>query len=354
MKNVFILVAIAIFSFGCKTKTISYTVTDEEAKKLAKQIEESIKAGDASVLDNAISRAVFIPKIDIPNSQKMEEETIFKKMDIGKKIIESLGKSGNYEIVKLMEKNKKKYLIFRIYSEDGINYQEMELCKEDNEVKIADIFVYLSGENLSETIKSLLKTIAKGQDFNDSEKEYLDAFRKQMPEIKRLIKEEKYTEAENIYIELPENLKNNKTFAMYNVIIAQGLNDEKYNKALNQYKKLSENLTNLDLLLIDGFLNRGDYDKALDCVNRLDNHINKDPFLDFFRYLIFNMKKDKKNALLCIEKAAIALPQHQVLQLELIATYKEDNEKDKLTKVVETYKANKVFDQERLEQILNK
>ncbi len=353
MKNAFILIAIAIFSFGCKTKTVSYTVNDEEAKKFANQIENGIKAGKASALDNAISRAAFIPKLDIPRNFKMGNEEIFKKMTLGQKIVDGLGENGSYELVKLFEKNKKKYLIFRVYSEEGINYQEMELCKEDGEVKIADMFVYLSGENLSETIKNLLKTIAKAEDFNENEKEYLYVFQKQMPKIKRLIKEENYIEAEKVFIELPENLKSNKTFALYNVIIAQGLDDEKYNKALNKYKMLSDNIATLDLLLIDGFLNRGEYDKALDCLDRIDKHIDKDPFLDFFRYGISNLKKDKKSAFLYIEKAALALPDYQQLQLQLIATYQEANEKDKLKKAIETYKANKTFNQDKLEMILN-
>lgn len=86
---------------------------------------------------------------------------IRKAANMGSKIVEAISKEGSYELVRIYEKDSKQHMIFpRLYSDGSINYHDMELKRKKGDIKIADIFVYTSGENLSVTIKGIYDQFA--------------------------------------------------------------------------------------------------------------------------------------------------------------------------------------------------
>ncbi|HNC39184.1 MAG TPA: hypothetical protein PK492_07445, partial [Chitinophagaceae bacterium] len=87
-------------------------------------------------------------------------------------------------------------------------------------------------------------------------------------------------------------------------------------------------------------------------VNKLDEMINKDPFLDYYRYLISNLKKDNTNAKKYLVSFVNNFPDFEDGILELILTYREDGEKEKADSLIKSYKLHSAFDQERLKKEL--
>ena len=57
----------------------------------------------------------------------------------------------------------------------------------------------------------------------------------------------------------------------------------------------------------------------LAAVNGLDSQINKDPLLDFYRYLSYNLLEDEEKGRVCLNRLLKNMPDFQKGYLELIA-----------------------------------
>ena len=136
-------------------------------------------------------------------------------------------------------------------------------------------------------------------------------------------------------------------------MIASGLdNDEKYEAAINEYTTLYPNEPNMYLLLLDGYIIKKEYDKALYSVNEMDKMINKDPFLDYYRYLIYNMQDDSIHARSSIEMLMKNMPGFEDGMLEIIAYSLKEKNTTLADKWIKEYRLHKSFDQQKLETIL--
>jgi len=80
--------------------------------------------------------------------------------------------------------------------------------------------------------------------------------------------------------------------------------------------------------------------------------IDKDPFLDYYRYLMYTLKQDKVNALKYIEALVKNMPDFQDGVLELILTYREEGQTEKANALIKDYRSRSAFNQRKLEQVL--
>ena len=55
--------------------------------------------------------------------------------------------------VRAYVKNGTPHILFRIYGNGGRNYHDYELKEIDGQLKIIDLYIYIAGENLTETIR---------------------------------------------------------------------------------------------------------------------------------------------------------------------------------------------------------
>jgi tetratricopeptide (TPR) repeat protein len=226
------------------------------------------------------------------------------------------------------------------------------LINNGGKTKIADIYIYITGENFSETLRNLYLQFA---DEIEGAKKNNDAaaWMKKLPEIRSLINKGEHRQAMELFNNIPVKYRSGKIFQVMNVTISSGLSEEEYGTALDEYNKLFPNEPNAALLMIDGHILHKDYNKALEAVNMLDRQINKDPLLDYYRYLCYNLLNEKEKAKQHIEQVVKNIPGFGDGMLELIATYLEDHEYDKARPFVEKYKAKSSFDQTTLDLLLS-
>jgi hypothetical protein len=83
----------------------------------------------------------------------------------------------------------------------------------------------------------------------------------------------------------------------------------------------------------------------------MDNLINKDPYLDYYRGLIYNTKNDYKKAQACFESLYKNMPSYGSGIIELIAVYAKNDEMEKAKAMVKAYKNDKKLNQEALNLI---
>lgn len=329
--------------------------TKEEAAALAKTIESSMGKRNAAKFNEALDATLLKKRILEAGNHKLDASIVkgtmegLQKGQLGNQIVEALGKSGTYELVKQYEKDKNQHLVFRLYVDSKLNYHDMEVVKKRDAVKISDVFIYITGENLSTTLaESALLMTGNLDKLSSKDQDQLNNVMK----IKQLMNRGEYQKAKALYKDMPAILKQTKPFRMIYVQIASGLGNDEYLKAMTDYQKAYPDATNVYLLMIDAYILQKEYDKALTAVNQLDSLINKDPFLDYYRGLIYKLAGNKEKQRDHFELLDKHMPAFSDGTLELLITYLEAEETDKAVALVHNRSRNyKKIDQEQRETL---
>ena len=352
-KTILLLLVSALF-FSCKTAKKQEPLTAAEAKDFARQLQSSVERRESDFFNEAIDKDIFLKKIGLNQNGsdgKAFTSGILSKLNIGTQLTGSISKKATYQLVKQYEKDNKQHLIFRLYDNGSLNYHDLELTKTDKKVKVADLFIYTSGELLSETLHNLF--LQMKQVMNKDEMEDADWIDK-MPRMRTKLNTGDYEGAMRDFETLPEKIKNLRALALMKIMITSGLTDEsKYSEAIENYQQKFPNEPNMHLVLIDGYIMKKEYDKALQSVNKMDEMINKDPFLDYYRYLISTLLNDKSNAKKYLIQVTNNFPDFEEGLLELIITYREDGETQKADSLIKEYRIHSGFDQESLKMVIN-
>lgn len=344
-----LLLLLPAFSFYSCNET-EKPITREESMDFARKLEISIGKRDGSFMDNALNIKMLLKRAGIPN-RSSAQRGFESSMKLGTAIVNSLSQKGNYTFIKEYKKDNIPHLLFRIYESGKLNYHDLELVRSNGNCQIADLYIYLSGENFSETLHGIYLQLANDFEKSSAEDESLKWTKKSV-EIRSLINQNRNQEAKEIFDEIPEKYKSGKAFQIMHILICSGLSDEEYIAAIVEYKKLYPNEPNTNLIMIDGYILQKDYNKALDAVNALDKQIDKDPFLDFYRYLMYNLLQQKDKSKEYIEKLVKNEPDFGEGLLEFIATYLEDHQYEYVRPFVEKYRSRREFDQGNLDRLL--
>jgi hypothetical protein len=106
------------------------------------------------------------------------------------------------------------------------------------------------------------------------------------------------------------------------------------------------------LVMVDGYFLQKEYVKMLAAVNSLDSQINKDPLLDFYRYLSYNLLLDKAKAKTCLVRLLKNMPDFQKGYQELIAVELGDKNKNEADSLIKIYRGKAKFNQGELDNII--
>ncbi|NOT51807.1 MAG: hypothetical protein HOP10_11090 [Chitinophagaceae bacterium] len=328
-------------------------VTAQEAKDFARQLQSSIEKRNSDFFNEAIDEEKFLKKAGLDDEKDARSfgAGLSDKMNIGTQLVRSLSKKGTYELVKQYEKDKKQHLLFRLYYDGSLNYHDIELTKSGKEIKIVDMFIYISGELFSETINNLYRQMKTMM--SKGETSFEDRWLLEMPKLKQKMNAGEYEEAMEIFERLPEKVQKMKAVQLTHIMIASGLDDmERYEDAIDEYTRLYPDEPNMHLVLLDSYILKKEYDKALHSVNELDRMIDKDPFLDYYRYLIYNIKEDSINARASIIKVMKNMPDFEDGMLELIVLYIDEKNNTEADKWIKEFRNHGSFDHEQLESLL--
>lgn len=317
--------------------------TKEEAAALAKSIESSMAKRSAAKFNEALDAESLRKRIMEAGKKKIDSRIVdgtikeLKTGQLGTQITQSLGKGGTYQLVKQYEKDQKQHLIFRLYADSKLNYHDFEVIKKKDQVKIGDVFIYITGESLSTTLAESAMLMSENiSSLSSVDKDHVENIKR----IRQLINRQEYEQANRIYKSLPAVLRQTKIFKMMYVQIASGLGNDEYLKAMTDYKQAYPDAPNMYLLMIDAYILKEQHDKALESVNQLDALINKDPFLDFYRGLIYKMMGNKEKQREHFELLDKNMPSFYEGTLELLVTYLDNKETDKAVALVNSRSSN--------------
>jgi hypothetical protein len=328
-------------------------VTKAEATALAASVSQAIANHNASRFNDLLDMEALEKRINNQSQNKLNRSVLegamkgLKSGELGRQIVRSLAEKGTYELVKQYEKNNHQHLVFRLYS-GQLNYHDFELVKKKSEVKIADIYIYITGENLSSTLAQSLQSISEQA---SAVKNMDKGASKKVQTIKDHISKSNFEKADKLYKTLPAVFRQQKLFKIIYIQIAAGLGNDTYLAALEKFRQEYPDAANMYLLMIDAYFLKEDYAGALRCVNSLDSLINKDPFLDYYRALVYKQSEDHTNKMVCLERLHQNLPAFSDGTVELICAYVQDNQWEKAVPLTQQYRKSKDADTETIENL---
>lgn len=358
MKKAFYFITSLLFVLllsGCETVKKEQPVTAEEAVAFARRIEAGISKGDENIINKVLDVDLFAAKVAVAANQKGNKSLMkgvkagLQKQNLSKQLLGSLEQDGtSYQYVKQYEKDGHQHVIFRLFGDDGINYHDYEVVKIDNAVKATDIYVYLSGENLSQSMGQIMTTV---MGYTNGDKT-TDGYINTLLQLRQLSQAGKFAEAKKIFDGLPPQIRKERVFQILNTQISSNLDNDAYVEALREFEAAYGNDPSAQLLLFDGYFLRGEYDKSLQVLDNIDKVVN-DPVLDYYRALLYNQKKNVAKGTEYLEKLHKRMPAFENGTLELLATYAEAGEWQKAQALVDEYKQSASFNEEKIKGILD-
>lgn len=299
--------------------------------KLALAIDSSLYHRSPKVFQDSWDYEVFTRKVLKPFKLSPEEilylgEDLKNNLNIGEVLLETMGDTGSYEFVKVLEKpNRKKSLLFRsVDKEDWLNYHEIYLSRVGGSYKIEDIYTYDAAVWLSSSISSIFIEEGGFPVKNPALTKYMSLG----DSVFYLNRVGQFDKALELYKKLPQVYQNKEELLISAIVAASFENQEVQDKYIQRYISLYPSQPGLSLILIDIFASEGEYNKAIAQVDYLNKMIGGDTYLDYKKALLLfkggEIKKSKKACLKLIKKEA-HLGEVRILLLDCYYSQKKFN-----------------------------
>lgn len=272
-------------------ETIESIVADSP-QSFAEAMSLAIGMRDLGKFNELVSWKTIAAKATQSLSGKVIDEyktTLLKEVDgtnsLGAKIISTVQNGGTYDFMELKKNNKTVVAVFRMILPGGrgVNYHEYILAKtKSNLVVAADIYVYLTGETLSKSIRrNLITALAESksaQGVKLSESEQL--FVKNISTVKELttaVSSNKSTEARELLLKLPATMRKDK--AVQSLMLTTYRNASSFNTVLDQVRKANPDDVFMEMLAIDAYAGQKKYEKAIESIDKISARVGGDPYL---------------------------------------------------------------------------
>ena len=315
MKIFKVLICLTIVSVAMIVR--SADISPNDLKVFAKRVEESVVQNKGKLIDQAFDKEFFGARCTRGAGGKKLKDSFLKGFFSTFKygaVISRATKNGHYQMVRCYKKGARNHIIFRMVSNNGLNYHDYWVVKtRKGKFKIVDCYVYISGENLSDTINRMFiqwntsmdpsflsRLLKKNKHFKEDMKTFLD--------MTKATKANNPKEAIRLYKKLSTKLQKQKPamlFACKNYALVD--NTEYLNK-LKEYKDLFPSDPSLSLMLIDYYFLRKEYQNTLKTINDLDKHLGKDPYLNLYRAYVYQQQNKLKETQKYAGKVIMALP----------------------------------------------
>lgn len=280
--------------------------TEENDKKvieLAEYVEASFHEYNIDAFIEKFNTSTFGDYIVNNNSIEKNDsytkgflEGLSKVIDkLPKKIINEMKNGSIYNLISYQYNivEQAYYFTFRIYSEEtGINYHDYKVCSDGDNIMISDIYIYLTGEHLSETLQRIFlasrpsKNVISKLFGVEQDNSILIAINAQ-----RLSQEGKFKEAYDKISEVKGKFAKDKFYLILKGNIASQFDHKLYEENLYEFSKLFPNDPTLYLKQIDYYTLKENYPMVQEKIDRLIFE-TEDDFLNLFKARVYLLEED--------------------------------------------------------------
>jgi tetratricopeptide (TPR) repeat protein len=343
-KTLFVL--LLVFNFSCKKEKEEVKINIDEVESLGIALQHEVEKDDIRAINELFDKESFAKLfLKKTTKKKIHEFNVgffsgfARRFNFGELLIEQKSGGGSYEFIRAyQDENKDFRILFRLYNE-GLNYHDYLIKKVNGEPKIIDMYIYMSGENLSDTYRTYYKNLLSSANIlnNDTADFTLLKDVQKLDEIRSLNTSGNYKEAHDLYGTISNKSKRTKTFKLLNIMVSYSLSEEAYKEAIKDYEDKFPNDPSLYLISLDGLILNKEFDKSLANLNKLDEALGGDPFLHFIRGNIYYYKKDYDNALGKFAITNLEYPDFIDAYDSALGIYLETNNHKKVIEILDLY-----------------
>lgn len=338
---------------GTSSFAQSYNVTIAEAKTFAEKLETTVSNGDASIFFTMLYFPELSKRIGYKSEVAKNPSVILgfrqglERNEMGKQIIANV-QNGSYRLINAYQREGQTHALFRMFGNGGLNYHDFLLYKVKDSVKVADIYVYLSGEDLSVTFATLMNDLMPDASDHSDTQERVNF----ITSLRALQRQGEYAAAKKLVEEQPSpELRKNKAIQTIYMQVCQHMGTDAYIASIESLVALYPDASNIYLAMLDAYYLKKDTEKGLQAINKIDTLTGGDPFLNFYRgnFYMLDEKTDEANA--AFEKTFQYDPGFGQNMQQLVVTYAAKGNFDKANEIIEKYKKTKGFSQAYIDQL---
>lgn len=297
-------------------------ISEQQAKEFSVQLDQQIATGKLDEAERSMDWSSLVDDAtaepdspDIEPARRGFKAGFLKDANLFRAIGAQTAQGGRYKFLRADARTQPATALFRLkQSSGGLNYHRLILGRSaDGKIVVKDIFVMMTGENLSQTVKQAWLPMAMDAGKSKLEK----AFSKtdsavlhlnDILELTKLVNTKKFEDALRVYKRLPADLRRQKSILVMRLVAAQNSSQEEYLQTIDDWRKEYPQDPTLDLILVDSYLLRKEIDQALKCIERIDKAIGGDPFLLCLRATILMQAGRLPEAHTAVEAAVKADP----------------------------------------------
>ena len=273
-------------------------ITIEEGEDIGRKLCQAMTDGDDRTAQQIVDWSAISDKITRDFNAPAQFKNAFVKAftktaasGLNGQIHNFVANGGSYDLLRVRIKEGQTFVLIRMVLPDagGFNYHELPLKRYANgQIRATDIYVYASGEMLSQTTRRLYALSLPSVSRSALEKLFgsKDDFTKHQRDMLALINAARTGDAAggySAYHRLPVKLQREKSLMIIYIQVAMALEEKKYLDAIDAFARAHPNDPSLALLGIDGYYLRKQYDKAHTEIDKLDNALGGDPYLNTVR-----------------------------------------------------------------------
>jgi hypothetical protein len=329
--------------------------TKEEVEAFGKKIEKLAAARDLAALNEVFDKKGFLKKLELPSGTSAEgfKQGLSSKLNFGTLIFQN-SKDLTYQFLHQYEKNnKEQHAIFRFYAPGvGLNYHDCVIELVKGQCKIANMYLYTTGENYDETLRNMF--FEAGLD-EEASKKILTMREDDITRLQRMryfMQQKQFAEAKQEFEAMSLSAQQMRLMQLQNISICTNISNEEHLKAISNFKRLYPDDKKMGLVLLDGYFINEEYEQALECVNQLDSSVLGDPFLNYYRFNIYTRMNESNKAQTALETVVLKVKNFQPGFYSLIDLYLSQKEFVKADVLVKKYRASRKFNQQELDELL--
>jgi len=230
-------------------------------------------------------------------------------------IAEQVQQGAGYSMLHVHEVDGEQRVMFRLLPlGGGVNYHDFVVVRRPSgKVVAVDVYLMSSGEMFSQTMRRtflpVVQETTKGvvARLTGEENDFIQNLEK-FESMAIDARTGNHERALATYNSLPDSLKQEKTFMLLRLIAATSAGETEYLAALADFQSRFPDDPCLELMSIDKFIYKKEYDKALAAIERLNQSVGGDPYLKLLSAGIYVEKGDMKNARDLAEQATVEEP----------------------------------------------
>lgn len=302
------------------------TFTKQETQQFATDLEQAVNEGDMNRLNSTLFNwdlcfdlmmaGIDISEKDLADARRGFLSTVHQQNGLFHEVQAAIQQGGSFTLIRTREVDGQPRALFRlVIPNGGLNYHEYLLTKNDaGTVQAYDVFVYLSGERLSQTMRRMMLQLAAHQnrgllDRMTGREQTLVKHFDEVQQVIAQLRSRNPAGALAAYDRLPQELRKQKFLLLLGLRGAQESgNDARYQEILETFRTEYPTDAAVDFISIDYFVMQKDFEKALAAVDRVDQSLGGDAYLGISRAGIYVENKQYDLARQALDKAIAADP----------------------------------------------